>query len=149
MLFKRASKGAFPMFGNGETFYHPVYIDNLVDGFELAAEVEGKGQAYIIADEEYFSLNELVRRVGKAIGTDVKIRHYPFRPLRYAAWATEKVCKPFRITPPIFPRRVDWFQQTRAYSIDKAKRELGYQPKVGIDEGLASTGTWYRENGFL
>ena len=33
MLFKRAQGGAFPMFGSGVTYYHPVYIDNLVDAF--------------------------------------------------------------------------------------------------------------------
>ena len=32
MLFKRAAKGWFPMFGNGKTLYHPLYIDNLIDG---------------------------------------------------------------------------------------------------------------------
>ena len=30
------------MFGDGETFYHPVYIDNLVDAFELAGEKPGE-----------------------------------------------------------------------------------------------------------
>ena len=31
MIFKRVQKGFFPMFGNGKTLYHPLYIDNLVD----------------------------------------------------------------------------------------------------------------------
>ncbi|MFB3057388.1 MAG: oxidoreductase, partial [Ignavibacteriaceae bacterium] len=61
----------------------------------------------------------------------------------------EKVCKPFRITPPIFPRRVDWYRQNRAFKIDKAKKDLGYRPKVGLDEGLRRTGQWYRANGYI
>ena len=44
-----------------------------------------------------------------------------------------------RINPPIFPRRVDWYRQNRAFSIEKAKRELGYRPQVDIDEGLRRT----------
>ena len=56
---------------------------------------------------------------------------------------------PLRITPPIFRRRAAWFRQVRAFSIDKAKRELGYRPRVGIEEGLAATARWYRENGYL
>jgi len=48
----------------------------------------------------------------------------------------EKCCKPFRISPPIFPRRVDWYRQNRAFTIAKAKRDLGYRPAVGLDEGL-------------
>lgn len=150
MIFRRAKKGFFPMFGRGVTYYHPVYIDNLVDAFVLAMEPGvGAGEAYIIADEEYFSIEALVRKVGKAINVDVKVPHLPILPLIIAGHACEKLCKPFGITPPIFPRRVDWFRQVRAYRIDKAKRDLGYSPKVGIDEGLRLTGEWYERHGII
>lgn len=150
MIYKRVRNGSFPMFGNGNTFYHPVYIDNLVDAFILSMDLEkGNGETYIIADEEYFPIEELVRRVGKAINVEVKIRHYPIIPLIIAGHVFEKVCKPFGITPPIFPRRVDWYRQVRAFRIDKAKNELGYLPKVGIDEGLKNTAEWYRQEGYL
>jgi nucleoside-diphosphate-sugar epimerase len=150
MIYKRAKSGKFPMFGSGKTYYHPVYIDNLVDAFVLAmAPGVGKSSAYIIADEEYFSIQELVQRVGMAIGVDVKIPHYPIWPLIVAGHVCEKVCKPFGIEPPIFPRRVDWFRQVRAFRIDKAKRELGYKPRIGIDEGLKRTGDWYKATGRL
>lgn len=150
MIYRRAKKGVFPMFGSGQTYYHPVYIDNLVDSFLLAMpEGAGRGEAYIIGDEEYFSLDELVKRVGKAIGVDVKVPHYPILPLIVAGHVVEKACKPFGISPPIFPRRVDWFRQVRAFDISKAKRDLGYVPRVGIDEGLRKTGEWYLANGYI
>jgi 2-alkyl-3-oxoalkanoate reductase len=150
MIYRRAKKGVFPMFGSGKTYYHPVYIDNLVDAFVLAmAPGVGRGEAYIIADEEYFSLEELVKRVGKSIGVDVRVPHYPIWPLIIAGHVVEKACKPFGISPPIFPRRVDWFRQVRAFDISKAKRELKYSPRVGIDEGLKKTGEWYIANGYL
>jgi nucleoside-diphosphate-sugar epimerase len=44
---------------------------------------------------------------------------------------------------------VDWYRQIRAFKIDKAKRDLGYQAKVGIDEGLRRTADWYRKGDFL
>lgn len=150
ILFRMVKRGSFLMFGNGETFYHPVYIDNLVDAFELAAEKEGiNGETYIIADEHYYSLNDLVRHVAKAIDTTVRIRHLPFWPLWGAAFVCEMVCKPLRLTPPLFRRRVDWFRQVRAFDISKAKDSLGYVPKIGIEVGLKTTGDWYRTNGYL
>ena len=150
MIFKRAKRGAFPMFGNGRTFYHPVYIDNLVDSFLLAAQPgKGSGEAYLIADAEYFSIEELVKRVGKAIGVDVRVTHYPILPLIVAGHVCEKLCKPFGVSPPIFPRRVDWFRQVRAFRIDKARRDLGYQPRIDIDEGLRRTGEWYSAHGYI
>lgn len=150
MIYKRAKNGSFPMFGGGKTFYHPVYIDNLVDAFLITMDPEkGKSKTYIIADEEYLPINELVQKVGQSMDIDVKIKHYPILPLIIAGHICEKACKPLGITPPIFPRRVDWFRQVRAFKIDKAKRELGYQPKVGIDEGLRRTAEWYLKEGYI
>lgn len=150
MIFKRVAKGTFPMFGNGKTLYHPLYIDNLIDAFMLAMEDgKGDGKAYLVADEEYIEIEKLVRKVGKALNVNVKIPHYPIIPVIIAGHVCEKICKPFHVTPPIFPRRVDWFRQNRAFKIDMAKRDLGYQPKVGIDEGLRKTAEWYKKEGYL
>ncbi len=150
MIFRRVSRGSFPMFGSGKTLYHPLYIDNLVDAFMLSMEPgKGDGEAYLIADEEYIEIGELVRKVGEALNVQVKIPHYPILPLIIAGHIFEKVCKPFKIKPPIFPRRVDWYRQNRAFSVDKAKRDLGYDPKVGIDEGLRKTAEWYKAGGYL
>ena len=150
MIYKWAKKGFFPMFGDGRTFYHPAYIDNLVDAFLLSMDMEkGQGETYIIADEEYLSIQELVVKTGKAMGFDIKVIHFPLTPLVMAGYACEKACKPFKITPPIFPRRVDWYRQIRAFKIDKAKTELGYYPKIGIDEGLKRTAEWYIKKKYI
>lgn len=150
MIFKRVAKGAFPMFGSGRTYYHPLYIDNLVDAhLAVMEEGVGDGEAYLIADEEYVEIRDLVRRVGRAMGIDVRIRFYPIAPLIVAGHVVEKVCRPFGVAPPIFPRRVDWYRQNRAFSIEKAKRDLGYRPAVGLDEGLRRTYEWYRAEGAL
>lgn len=150
LIFKRVAKGVFPMFGKGKTLYHPLYIDNLVDALLLAQEGDkGVGEAYLIADEEYVEIEDLVKRVAKALNTEVRIPHYPVWPVVVVGHVCEKLCKPFRITPPIFPRRVDWYRQNRAFKIEKAKRDLGYKPRVGLDEGLRLTAEWYRKEGML
>ncbi len=150
LIFKRVAGGSFPMFGSGATSYHPLYIDNLVDAFLLAMQDgRGDGEAYLIADAEYVAIEDLVRRIGRALDVDVRVRHYPLWPLIAAGHACEKLCKPFGITPPLFPRRVDWYRQNRAFRIDKARRELGYEPRVGLDEGLRRTAEWYRREGYL
>jgi len=150
LIFQRAAKGWFPMIGSGKTFYHPLYIDNLVDALVLAMdENKGNGQAYLIADEEYVSIQDLVQRTGRAMGIDVKIRKVPMLPVIALGHVVEKACKPFGIAPPIFPRRVDWYRQNRAFKIDKAKRDLGYVPRVGLDAGLRRTYEWYKTEHML
>jgi len=149
-LFKFAKKGKFYMFGKGEAFYHPVYIDNLNDGFYAAMQSDKvNAEVYIIADEEYFTIKELVKRIGNSMGVDVKFIHLPFMPLWVAACICEFVCSILRIKPPLFRRRVDWYRQNRAFKIDKAKNEINYVPKVGIDEGLKLTAKWYEENNYI
>ncbi|HEX7120398.1 MAG TPA: NAD(P)-dependent oxidoreductase [Longimicrobiales bacterium] len=150
MIFRRVARGWFPMFGDGQTLYHSVYIDNLVDAFMLAMESErGDGRAYLVADERHCTIEELVRRVAEAMDVPVRFRRLPLTPLLVAGHIVEKACLPFGIAPPIFPRRVDWYRQDRAFDITRARRELGYEPKVPLAVGLRRTARWYRENGML
>ena len=46
-------------------------------------------------------------------------------------------------------RRVDFWTKNRAFSIEKARRVLGYEPQVAVQDGLRSTAAWYREAGWL
>jgi len=150
LIYRRVKTGIFPMFGSGKIFYHPLYIDNLSDAFELSMERdEALGQTYLIADESYISIEALIRETAKVMGIQVKVPHFPFWPLWGAAFLCELVCKPLGITPPIFRRRADWYRQNRGFSIEKAKRELGYLPKVGLTEGLTRTYRWYVREGYL
>ncbi|MBI1871707.1 MAG: NAD(P)-dependent oxidoreductase [Chlamydiae bacterium] len=150
MLFKRVARGRFLMFGSGQAHYHPLYIDNLVDAFEAAqASDKGSGEVYLIGDEKHYSLNELVKSIAQVLKVDLQIKHLPFWPLWTIALACEILYKPFRMDPPIFRRRVDWFRQNRAFNIEKARKELGYQPKVDLIEGLTQTAQWYKEKGFI
>ena len=41
------------------------------------------------------------------------------------------------------------FSHMRAFDISKARRMLGYEPKVPLEEGLRRTGAWYRQHGYL
>lgn len=150
MIFRRVARGWFPMFGDGKTLYHSVYIDNLVDAFMLAMESpRSDGRAYLIADEKHCTIEELVRQVADAMGVTVRFRHFPLTPLLVAGHVVEKACRPFGIAPPIFPRRVDWYRQDRAFDITRARKELGYEPRVPLPVGLRRAAEWYRANGML
>ena len=150
MIFRQLKRGWFPMFGSGQVLYHPLYIDNFLDAFVLAMEPDkGVGAAYLIADDHYVTIEDLVRRSARAMGTGVRFVRLPVWPIVAAGHVVEAACKPFGLEPPIHPRRVDWYRQTRAFKIDKARRELGYQPKVGLDEGLRRAAAWYEQEGLL
>ncbi|MGI9316425.1 MAG: NAD-dependent epimerase/dehydratase family protein [bacterium] len=150
MIFRQANKGYFPMFGDGATLYHPLYIDNLVQAFvNVIPDQVGNGRTYLIADEEYLSIKTLVLLVADVLQKQIRLIPLPFAPVRLLSQVVEVVCKLIRVSPPIFPRRVDWYRQNRAFDFSRAKKEIGYSLEVGIREGLERTAEWYIANGYL
>ena len=149
-LFKPISKGMFVMIGTGNTLYHLTYIADLVDGFLLCGEKdEALGEVFTIAGETYTTIRELVHMIADVLGKPRPTWHVPFYPVYLASVACEKICGAIGIAPPLYPRRVEFFYKDRAFSIEKAKRSLGYSPKVGLHEGLAATADWYKEKGMI
>lgn len=150
LIYKRVAKGRFTFLGDGSVTYHPLYIDNLVDALLQASESDAaKGQSYLIADERYVTIKNLVESVSEAMGVDCKLRFLPFWPAYVVATMVELAYRPLPAEPPVFRRRLDWFRQNRAFDIGKAQRELGYLPRVALPEGLRRTAEWYRERGMI
>jgi dihydroflavonol-4-reductase len=149
-LFRGVARRRFVTLGSGEIFYHLTYVEDLAEGFRLCGEVPAaSGRTYILAGGEVTSLNELVRRIASAAGVPPPALHVPVWPLWLAGAACEAVCVPLRIEPPLYRRRVDFFTKSRAFDISRARAELGYDPQVGLDEGIRRTLAWYREHGWL
>ena len=149
-LYRAIKNGWFVMLGNGKTLYHLVYLEDLARGFELCGtKPEALGQTYIIADNEYLTLERYVATIAEVLGAPTPRWHFPIWPVYAAGILCETVCKPLGIEPPLYRRRVDFFRQDRAFNISKAKRELGFCPKVDTRTGIKLTADWYQEKGYL
>lgn len=149
-LFKAIKRRHFVMIGSGEVLYQMVYIDDLIDGILLCGTKEQAiGNVYILTGEETVTLNRLVQMVASVVGVPPPRLHFPFTPVYFAGFLCELICKPLGIQPPLYRRRVDFFRKNRAFSIAKAKRELGFQPKVDLKTGLQRTADWYGQQGLL
>jgi nucleoside-diphosphate-sugar epimerase len=148
-LFKMAS-GPFRMFGSGEVLYHLTYIEDLVDGIILCGErPEALGEVFLLAGPRYTTLNELLELVARALGRPKPYGRLPLWPLLAAATLCEAVCRPLGIDPPLHRRRCDFFVKDRAFTSEKARRALGYEPRVDLETGLARTAAWYYGAGLL
>lgn len=149
-LFKLINSGKFFMLGSGESHYHLVYIDNLVDAYLLCTEKEeAHGQTYLIADDECYTLNELATIIADTLEAPIPRWHLPVWPFWAAGYLCEVICTPFGIEPPIFRRRVDFFVSERSFDISKAKEEIGYRPKIDVKTGIKRTADWYTDRGYL
>jgi nucleoside-diphosphate-sugar epimerase len=149
-LARAIKSGTFVMFGRGEVRYHFIHVEDLSDAFVLCSEVdEAVGEVFIIADDHAITLNEIARIVAEALGTRPPRIRLPYPLLHYASAACELACKPFSIAPPLHRRRAAWFNSTRSFDIGKARRMLGYQPKVSPEEGLKEMVRSYQKAGWL
>jgi nucleoside-diphosphate-sugar epimerase len=149
-LFRPINKGLFVMIGTGNVLYHMTYITDLVEGILLCGtKEEALGEVFTIAGGEYSTIRDLVNMIADVLNKPRPKWRIPFFPVYVAAVSCDKACRFLGVEPPLYPRRVEFFHQDRAFSIDKAKRLLGYTPRVGLREGLAATAAWYKENGMI
>lgn len=149
-LFKGIKKKRFFVFGSGEIQYQLVYVEDFVRGLILAGtHPDAAGDTFIITGGYSITLNQLVKMVADIVEVDPPKMRFPVMPLYYAGWLCEIVCKPFGISPPLYRRRVDFFRNSRSFSIGKAERVLGFSPQVSYEDGLRRTANWYREMGYL
>jgi nucleoside-diphosphate-sugar epimerase len=149
-LFRAIKRRRFVMLGDGRVLYHLTYIDDLVDGIILCGTVEAAiGQIYILAGAEYGTLKDLVDLIADVVAVPRPRLKIPLWPVYGAAFACETICKPLGLHPPLYRRRVDFFSKSRAFDISKAKRELGFHPKVGLRDAIGRTANWYSEHGYI
>ena len=151
-IFKMIARRKFLFFGNGRALYHMIYVDDLVDAFILSAKNENiSGEVFIIGDEKFITLNELAKMIAREFNAPVPKIHLPYKPFELAAICLEFIYRILKIKkdPPIYRRRMAFFKKSRAFSIEKAKKMLGFAPKTDLATGIHLTAQWYLENKYI
>jgi dihydroflavonol-4-reductase len=149
-MFRGLARRRFPMIGSGQVFYHLTFIDDLVEGFRLCGTMPAaKGRTYLLAGPRYTTLEQLVGLVAKELNVPPPRMHWPVWPFWTAGLLCEMACVPLGIEPPIFRRRVDFYTKSRAFDTTRARTELGFAPRVDLEDGIKVTADWYRREGLL
>jgi nucleoside-diphosphate-sugar epimerase len=106
--------------GGGEASRDFVYVGDVVDGLLLCATEGAPGDVYNLASGVDTSIGALAELVNELTGSDVPVEYGPRRP---------------------------WDHSIKRFgSTDKARRELGFEAKVELRNGLEGTVEWTREN---
>jgi nucleoside-diphosphate-sugar epimerase len=142
----RAGKGV--IVGSGDNALPFVYVTDVVQGLLLALDHErALGQAYNVANDRPLTQKQLLHAIAGAIGASPPRVHVPYRPLYAAGYAAERLAllTRSRRQPPVTRLGVKLFGTDNRHAIDKARRELGYAPRVDLEEGVRLAAEWYRE----
>jgi nucleoside-diphosphate-sugar epimerase len=140
----RAGKGV--IVGSGENALPLVFVDDVVQGLLLALDGEhAVGQAYNVTNDRPLTQKELLKAIAREVGARPPRFHVPYRALYAAGYVAERVATlaPSWRRPPITRLGVAFAGTDNRYGIDKARRELGYMPRVDLDEGVRLAAGWY------
>jgi len=137
--------------GDGKNLIDVTYIDDAADAHILAADKLGKdpdlsGNIYFISQGEpvlaWYIINEFL----KAAGCRPVKNSVPFRIAWVAGALLEFVYKFFHLSGEPYLTRflAETVSQSNWFKIDAARRDLGYDPKISIDEGLRRLEEWLK-----
>lgn len=104
------------IYGDGKQSRDFVYVDDVVSAF-LAARTKGSGELVNISSDSEISVTDLHAKLMKLSGSDYEPEYASARPGE------------------LYRTRV---------SNKKAAEVLGWEPRIGLDEGLAQTVAWFR-----
>jgi len=133
--------------GWGRGIHSPVYIDNLVDGVVLAGmSPDAAGQVFTLSDGVGVPYREFFAPYAELIGRRLVLVPTPVA-LGGAAVA-QRLGRLQRGDNEVNPGSARYLLRRGTYSIEKARKVLGFEPRVGLQTGLDRTVGWLREQGF-
>jgi nucleoside-diphosphate-sugar epimerase len=150
-FFRLVRAGKFPVVGDGEQRRSMVYIDNLVDGVHAAELAPGaKAHGYWVADAESYTVNEIVATVGRALtdegfGVKPPSTRLPAVAGRIAELGDRIVQGLGRYQQQLHV--LGEMNHTIACDISVTRRELGYEPRIALYEGMRNSIRWCVEQG--
>ena len=137
--------GRFPPLPDSGNCRSIVSVTNLIDAAVLAAmEPKANGQCYIVTDARAYSARALYEAITRALGRRVPHWSVPLSVLRVLARVGDGIGairgRRFVFDTDALAKLIE----SSWYSAAKITRELGYRPRVSLDEALPDLVTWYR-----
>ncbi len=133
-LHQMVESGKFTWVDRGRHLIERVHVQNVVDSISLAL-VRGQNKGvYLITDGAPTTVHEIFTEYAKRLGLDLPKKNIPSPVARMAASIVELTWRVLRLpgTPPLNRFEVAFVSMPRRYRIDKARAELGFQPKVPL-----------------
>ncbi len=146
-LFRFLLKNS-PLPGSGKNHQQPIYIDDLVKA-TLKFLKDPPSPVYIIAGEEVLTVRELVKIACSSFGCKGERLFLPITPLLMASYPLKWLFSLMGREAPITPAKVSFFVINREFSVERARRELGFSPEINFKKGTELAYQWYKKAGWL
>jgi nucleoside-diphosphate-sugar epimerase len=151
-LLDRIHSGVFAYLGGKDKLMNNTYVLNLVDAVFLALNRDDAvGEVFNIRDGRSVSKGEFIETICQEAGYPLPTRVVPLGVARFLATAMEGGARLFRKkqAPLLSKARIKFLGLNLDFSIEKARRQLGYDPKFDFAEAMRETVGWFRENDLM
>ncbi len=143
-LIHSLTTGRFAYFGSGDQALNCIYVKNLVHAIFLAAESpDSVGEVFNVTDGPRVSKKQFIGRVAELAGVKPPRRRIPL----WLAWTLavlleRRAKRKGLTTPPLVNKaRYKFLGLNLDYSIEKARKVLGYEPPFTTEQGLVAAMT--------
>jgi nucleoside-diphosphate-sugar epimerase len=135
--------------GSGRNRAPLTAISDAVDGLRLCAETPGiEGRTYLLTGPECVPINRAITAIARSLEVADTPRRLPALPLRLYHRLGDAIDRGLGLSLPR-AHAIEFFLEDRAFSIERARVELGYQPRVSIEDAMQQTVEWYLQEGLL
>ena len=141
-MYRLMKKGLFPRVGLGRNLTPIVHVRDVVQAAVKAGDSGLPGETYLVASASSFPLVELRAHVLAACGLKRPYWYVPAWAMYLGAWFLQNVALVLGKAPVVSVRNVASTVYDREFSIDKARRDLGYEPEVDIGAGIEEMVRW-------
>ena len=144
-IAKFLKKGKFLFIGSGKNKVNMIYVENLADAVLKAADSQNAvGQIYNVTNDSGLSMEDVVFMIADLWGYQRPTKHVP-KPAAYTLCnVMEFVARALKSkkAPLVNKTRLKFLSLNLDFDISKARRELKYEPRIGMKEGLKITKDW-------
>jgi nucleoside-diphosphate-sugar epimerase len=149
-LLKSMEKGLPAWPNGGKTLTSPCYAGNLAHAVERAVLTKkGTGEVFNVTDGADIPWKTFLDLVGRELGARPPRFPVPSGPLFTLSVVMEWLYRAFgsKRPPLITPYRIAQSARDYSFSVQKARRLLGYEPPFTTAEGVRESVRWYRDRG--
>jgi nucleoside-diphosphate-sugar epimerase len=151
-LFDALARNKFVYIGDGSKQMNCIYVDDLVTAALLAgSNARASGHAYNLTDGSATPLREFITFLADRLQLPAPTRHVPVPLAVVGCYGSEYLGRLFHVreAPLMNISRLRFLYYNQNFSIEKARRELGYAPRFEYREGLPPTLEWFRQVGLV
>jgi nucleoside-diphosphate-sugar epimerase len=131
--------------GSGANHVPLIHVRDAAEGVILASEApSAAGRVYLLVNDERVTQRDYLTAIARELGVSAPSRRIPYRVALALGAASEAVGHLAGRQPPLMRYGLQLLGGENRFIITRARKELGFEPRAPLAEGVRESVAWYR-----